>query len=512
MLKFSVSTFSSFPEKFIWEKDIWISFVPNTRSVLYKLLSYNYPFLSINRIMPGSFLINFNFSWLKELNDIYWQQLVDNLLCLIKEIIIKEVFPSIRIRLIRTNYKNFTVDADKLAKPILEQFWKNKTLKQFVLSKLKNKYFDNFVNRITHLKENLDLNKFLSDVEKYLLIGKWYVEVDELNNFHDKLVAFYKAEIASKLGIDSYKFETYDISTIKERLLKAYEIESKIVQEYRNWIIYIKLKNGQIKKFKIVKNWQINLKVLDKIRKWYEIVSIDNDNSRLEDKNKINDFVEKIQKIYSNINASLDFIPPYISYSNEIKTINEIYNLIHSWNSIPVEYLLLTYKNAYPKAFLEKFILWKEWKLVYIDIVELWIKNFRVLYELWKKLVAWENVDLINPLKDITKQFINLKKSLEKTFPGSYFSIGGDEIIFFLPENIENNNFYNKLIEVLSHSGFNTRFVCMEGEVNNDTFPKLDKYLNKLKEQPVRDKLNVYYLLVNSSWKNEFGYYTKETL
>lgn len=419
------------------------------KSLVYEKLSNNFPLLAINRLTKGSVVFNFNFKWIKHLNDRFWQANVDILLNLIKNKILLDIWEN-KDRLIRNNYKNLTLTVKQeninLQVDIGDIIIKNKD--KFNLS-------------------DSDIILFKEFAKKYMDLWIWVSKVKS-DKLEDKLKAFYNAEITSKIS-KKLSVMRFSEELILDKAKKVVKLESEILKKFENkqflvnWYKYDVIVNDF--------NWNkvINPVLLRAVRKENKILDLNwKEYSELE---------KYISWYLKELNEWFDFIAPYTNLSSDIKEIENIEKQFKKWK-ISIDYFVNTYKWTISKDLFFKYVDGKSWSLYFIDIKDMWIMNLEEFKVIAKKLANGEKVDLTSAWKITTSKFINFANNIIKSCPKCKISIWWDEIYIYS----DNSKLLWKVNKYLESSWLSWRIIKYNWHITSDSFEILDKNTKLIKQ------------------------------
>lgn len=500
----------------------------SSKERLNRILTWNFPLLEISRLVSWDKLLNVNISWIKQINDIAWQEFCDKVILKFKEIL-KNQFSKTsqnshhKWRIVKDDYKNITFETSS-DNPLESIFWDIKTKKEIIEIILNDLEKDIEKNAKIILQNQIDnwnipnssqanfeklvweeIKKTKLVVSKYFDFWVWESIIPENAQDIEKLDAIRQAEISSRpenIKIDTISLKQYSSEEILTNLKKSLDLEQEIIKKFKwkkfsfEWVEYnIVFQNN--------KKATISTESLRYVRKY-------------PDKIYPKEFSEMLGLYLKSLNSSLDFISPLKDElkngGNEFELARHIDKQIKSWE-ISTNFLTHSYKWGLTKTAFFQTIKQKNGVKVFIDIKDMWIDNlvdfnFRAkqIVRLSEDLQNWK-IDqktfetkkakiLLEAWKSVSDKFIEIQRRIQAKYPNAYISFGWDEIYLF----IENTNPHitqdlNKtLSNIFSATNQKARIVINTTLKTTDSkrnFAQLEKItkLNKILEETIEKQL-----------------------
>ena len=428
------------------------------KKYIHNTLTENFPLLWVVRLTKGSEVYNFMFNWIKKLNDKFWQEKVDEFILVLKDKILSDLSDDIRV--VRNNYKNLTIDC--VGKKQL-----NIQLNDIIVSVLEE------------LKNNPKFKDDYDEFRKFVLenfdIWIWKAYVKGFSQ-KDKLKAFYEAEISSK---SSRKWEIVEYHKLDLDVLaqKAISLEKEIISKFENKWFELENKSRYPVVISIWDTKIINPILLRVVRKNKLLLDLD--------WNKFWDLEKYIKDYLHTLNKWFDFIAPYLDFKLDVKIAEKINKQIRMWK-LDLDYFLHNFKWYMPKNVFLRYLEWKEWKLYFIDVKDMWILNLQDFRKLALQISekGLENVDLTTAGKTVTQKFIYVVNNLKSKYPDLKISLWGDEIYVYWGGKLE---ILQDLDNLMKNSWLNWRIVEYNWKINSNILSNMDKITSSLKQ--LEDKI-----------------------
>lgn len=500
------------------------------------LITNNFPLLEISRLIPWDRLININFSWIKQINDIAGTDFCDKVILKFKDILKSQFTKSHgqsehKWRIIKNDYKNITFETNS-NNPLKAIFWETTSKQEIVDYILTSMDRDIEKNARTLLKNQIDKWELIITSQKQfeeLVIQKvsqtklvvlryfdfWVWESVIPKNAQDieKLDAIRKAEISSRASIikqDKIILKEYNTEEIISNLEKAIYMEKSVIEKFRwkkfnfEWINYnVVFEN----------NWNLSLstELLRYVRKYPEKV-------------KPEELANMVKSYINNLNLSLDFISPVKqelkNWWSEFQNARNIDKEIKSW-VIDTKHLTQSYKWWLTKSAFFDQTSNKDWIKVFIDIKDMWIDNLvdfnlraKQILKLQKDLKSWK-IDLktfeekqakifLEAWKSVSDKFIEIQKRITQKYKDAVMSFGWDEIYLFIPDKKTKTSeeIQSNLTNIFNSTNQKARIVIdstTKTTNSKENYAKLEKItkLNKILEETIEKQLTKKWITLN---------------
>jgi len=483
-------------------KEEWKIEVNNTQKNIDKILSDNFPILSVWRIKEDHNIINIRFWWIKKINDNFSKEFTDFLTSQIENEIEnnfreknKTIEPDYRRwRKISSNYKNITLSLPEEFNIARDLFWEKNinTFIKKILDELNDEKLkkllknNNLVNYELKKGKGANVFKKVKWLAKKFILNNFYIWVwktkNESNRFKEKSESMYKSILASKSEIKWYINEwikKYDFEEIILASKNIIEIKYKLIKEnidntfsYNNWT------NHNII-IKIWEEYEINEILINRIKKDKKVIF--NPESIWEW------IIENIKEYLKLWNDWFYFLTHRLKENNtennknkkdDDKIFTELDNSVKKW-IIKKDFFIKNHKWFHTKKYLEKSVKWKKWIKIFIDVIWNWLLNFEKFIEIAEEINKWEidknNIDKLLHVCDSTslKVIRAIKLFLVKN-PKSIINIAWDEIFLFIPwkEKWDEDEIIDNLSNELKDENIKARFIS---SFHNDiTFDNLD--------------------------------------
>lgn len=458
--KWYVIDYIKLPDSLLKENKRWI----------FNIIYQNFPILWISRLEKWNELLNVNFFWIKELNEIVWKDTVDIFVNWLKDYLITNFdnyYPN--GRLIMNSYKNVTFSYDWNNEILNEIFWNidsNEKLVDYI--------FDNYLNWLNLTEVQFDNNKKIFQ-DKFSL-WFWNAIIKKDTKFY-KLYSYFKSYIWSKKKLDKDKFvlNNIDLSELTEVSHRILHIENILVRDYSNKYIKVNWNNVAVIEYNLWKN-KINNKLIWFIRKWWKI-----------DDDKLQELLNLYLKL---INENFDFISPLNYFEDTYSRFDE--KLLNKW-IINTVFFTKNNKWFYNKDYFELIVNWTQWFNCFIDIVDMWVSNIndwlKVAYQIINNY-SQKDVILSNILqwwKTWNAKISNLITSINNEFKWAKICIWWDEIFLHFDSSIALKDVLIKLGLMFDKQWLETRLSYW---INNevwynilDEYTKINKFVKTMIEK-----------------------------
>ncbi len=468
----------------------WLS--TKNKQKINNILTQNYPLYWVSRLTPNSNLININISWIKNINDKFWQDFTDLLNKNFKEEIFKNLEKTwYNSRVIRSDYKNISLVLPKNS-DISKLFWHSIQTKDFI-EKIINKTISE--SNLAHSEKTSAINLIRENYNFWVWKSK--IWTDTSNIIHN-IEYLRQAEITSRRNIwnSTDNIVTYSSEESLNKIRNSINIENEILSKYE-WKSF----SYKWKDFKITTNInnenKISSDLLRVVRKWEEI--------------NPKELKSEIEKYIKELNDSIDFISPLrtsIKFSQEqVNEAEKIWKMMKD-GIIDKKYLSTTYKWWLNKDVFINKITNIPWESIFIDIKDMWIHNLVDYREKAKKIdilsnsykkweISKEKIELelyqtmLEAWLPITEKFIEFKSRLKTIYPNAKIHIWWDEIYIF------NNDWKHidlqQILNILNTSDISWRLTRNNWIGSERNFADLDlnSNINKKIEEYIKIKTNI---------------------
>jgi len=458
------------------------------------ILAENFPILSIWRLTTWHKIVNIRFGWIKKINDNISKEFADLILKKAKDTIYenfstqnKDFSDKNKWRWAWWNYRDmfFSLPKDFDIFDMFSFNWEKTTnIEDFIALILDDLEKNPELEWILEKSKIKDINTIRDLCKQYFYIWMWVSKLKKAN-IEDKMLAFYEANISSGKRIISYNEKDYNY-TFKETKKKAEKIlknRDLILEKYRNEKFIYKWNS-----FNIIESWQINYILLELVRKNEEFII---DNEIQEKNNEIEDFIDTLKDYVDLSNDWFFFLTSTLldhKNNNDWSKIKDRYGeinyFVQSW-IVNVDFFIKNYKQVETKTYLNKYMEWKKWVGIFVDIVWNQRENLKQIIKavelIQKKEITNENnLELIDVCTPVTKRFIEVVKDFKIKYPESVVNLWWDEIFIFIPWKTkeEEKEILKDLFSSLEKQELQSRIVIKEAPI---VFDSLDSYstLNK---------------------------------
>lgn len=481
----------------------WISLTREESEAVSNQIDRNNPIYSIlSNLEENSSYSSIIFSWIKIVNDIYWQAFTDLVLEKFK-IGVQERYPFTTI--VWSDYKNFVL---KIANPLqsIENSDLEDLLNEIFFEEIANLRFD----EIEHIKSKPNY----TEARLWVMSESWKIKGKTQEDILLSLAktrsnlerqAFWWEVLDKKELVDAEKsfLEKYSKNrtthevVLDERWRTTYTVENWILT--KEFSVY--WKPVKIRTSILWFDW-INPEIISMVRKKQLPISMQlyTDIKQIIDSLIVNwEFIAPVPQNSRWIKAQNWYIVPLM----ELKKYKILKKQLATWkidNPNMLEQLVSMCENTY-KDSLDKNTYYSKintpWQLFFIDIKDMWTINLRDFSNKINKYVNWEISEkqlFLESWSVMTNRFQlfikKLKNDLEKIYPWkrAYIYIWWDETSFFV-EAVEDDSETQAMINLIN---YNLNHTNMRWRVTNRLVKEDDthKWWEKLVDS--LDKLTLY--------------------
>lgn len=435
------------------------------------VVSRNFPLLEVGRLIPGHSIANVSFSGVKKLNDRYGQAFTDHVVDAAKRLLMRDFVrasgrDAANWRVIRDDYKNFTVSLPDWSDPVKTLFGNTAKVSHFVDQVLS--LCEKDVAALSKAR-GIPERKIAAMVRRDFGISLGVSRVPEDGSDRSKLSAFREAELASKPLRSSGKIAASEFGSARtlELARAALAIESSII---RNWegkrFVMGGVEYPTIVRFR--SEPRISPELLRTVRK----------NGEAEGAVSPAELQAQVREYLTALNSGFDFISP-VRADTDFATAAALDAALRS-GIVPKEAFLTTFKGADTKRSFYAKTEGREGVRIFADVKDMGLMNFASFRRAAEEVVRSEdgnNPSVLMAGFDVTRAFADTVTEIRQRLPESEIALGGDEILVFLPaaSGISQERASAIVVESISSHGLACRVAHASGKGGKESFASLDR-------------------------------------
>lgn len=435
------------------------------------IVSRNFPLLEVGRLIPGHSIANVSFSGVKKLNDRYGQAFTDHIVDAAKRLLKRDFARSsgrdaANWRVIRDDYKNFTVSLPDWSDPVKTLFGNTAKVSHFVDQALLVCTKD---VEVLSKARGIPERKIVSTIRRDFGISLGVSRVPEDGSDRSKLSAFREAELASKPLRSSGKIAASEFGPARtlELARTALAIEASII---KNWegkrFVMGGVEYPAIVRFRS-ESW-ISPELLRTVRK----------NGSVEGAITPTELQSQVREYLSALNSGFDFISP-VRGDSDFATAAALDAALRT-GTVPKEAFLTTFKGADTKPSFYAKTEGREGVRIFADVKDMGLLNFASFRRAAAEVVRKNDGNDPSVLMagfDVTRAFADTVTEIRQRLPDCEIALGGDEILVFLPaaSGVTQERASSIVVEAISAHGLASRVAHASGKGGRESFASLDR-------------------------------------